>query len=154
MRSRIRGHVVALLRGSVESLRYYVKKLLPTTISASHNKTSSDSDTILILSMLEMILALALRSLPEEHVAEYSPKSRRPAKRQTVHWLFQRGVENDTDIEELEKVSGTTIGRAIHMLICVLEGRRPPKSSENTVLKLLLGLGTGVAGLFGRGRER
>lgn len=93
MRSRIRGHIVALLSGSVESLHCYIYALgkgsrkshflqlfrLPTT------KIPSDGDSTLILSMLEMILALAFKSLPEELLAEYSPKSRRPAKRQTVH---------------------------------------------------------------------
>ena len=45
-------------------------------------------------------------------------------------WLFQRGFENDAEIEELAKVSGTSIGRCIHMLISVLRDRRPRKSSE------------------------
>lgn len=93
MRSRIRKYTMALVSGSVESLHYYIYALgkgsrkshflqlfrLPTT------KNPSDDDTVLILSMLEIILALAFRSLPEELLAEYSPKPRRPAKRQTVH---------------------------------------------------------------------
>lgn len=41
-------------------------------------------------------------------------------------WLFQRGFE---------KVSGTNIGRAIHMLICVLKDRRPQKPSEKHGIK-------------------
>lgn len=50
-------------------------------------------------------------------------------------WLFLNGFENDTEIEELAKVSGTTIGTAIHMLICVLKDWRPLKSSEKYGIK-------------------
>lgn len=45
-------------------------------------------------------------------------------------WLYRNGFENDTEIEEFAKVSGTTIGKAIHMLICVLKDLKPKKRYE------------------------
>ena len=93
MPSRIRSHVVALLRGSVESLHYYIfalgkgsrKSHFLRLFRLSKTRGTSNSDTTLRLSMLEMIMALAFRSLPEELLAEYSRPSKRPAKTQTVH---------------------------------------------------------------------
>lgn len=45
-------------------------------------------------------------------------------------WLFRNGFGNDTEIEELAKVSGVTIGKAIHMLMCVLLHLKPRRPYE------------------------
>lgn len=103
-RSRIRQHVVVLLSGSVELLpshtyalgRGYRKSHFLRLFRLPTFNNSSDSETTLLLSILEMIMALAFRSLPEELVAKYSPKSKRPAKETngTLECIMSFGTRN------------------------------------------------------------
>ena len=50
-------------------------------------------------------------------------------------WLFRNGFENDTEIAELVKVNGTTIGKVVHMLICVLNDLKPRNPHEKHGIK-------------------